>query len=60
MTAESYISQPLSDELEKRIRERIAVLRAQPTSVRPSMAGVVALEWVLNEAEAMKLETQER
>ena len=48
MSAEGYRSQPLSDELEHRIRERITLERNEGQKARVS-----ALEWVLNEARAL-------
>ncbi len=69
MTAEHYQSAPLSDELERRIRQRIQQLRQlsdiehkgkQLYSASTLDGGISALEWVLNEAEAVKSERRPR
>jgi len=59
MSAEGYISAPLSDEMERRIKERIAEYRAfTATPFSEAAANAIsALEWVLSEAEVMKEET---
>lgn len=59
MTAEGYQAEPLSDELERRIRTRIAHYRTiKPTDLERSAwlvdGGIAALEWVLREADALK------
>lgn len=61
MSAEGYKSAPLSDEMERRIRERINVLKLRDVRHLRSNcaqdAGIAALEWVLQEAEAIKLDS---
>ena len=65
MTAEGYKSSPLSDELERRIRERLILERNEARHNakmdRRHMSAicdgrVAALEWVLSEADVLKLE----
>lgn len=63
MTAEGYKADPLSDEMERRIQNRITWLRAnsggkkRPLSeVSAEIYAAAALEWVLNEAESLKHE----
>ena len=65
MSAEGYKSAPLSDELERRIRERLESYRRELARVLDERLKVfapiyehqiAALEWVLNEAEALKFE----
>jgi hypothetical protein len=65
MSAEGYKSSPLSDELERRIRERLVLERYEArhnaTMDRQYMSAlcdgrVAALEWVLTEADVLKLE----
>ena len=61
MMAEGYKTSPLSDELERRIRERIVMLRAQKDRRQVAVLsgediGCASLEWVLREAEAIKAE----
>jgi hypothetical protein len=56
MTAEGYQSAPLSDELELRIRQRLQQYRDCVEEAITDGA-VTALEWVLNEAEVLKVET---
>jgi hypothetical protein len=62
MIAEGYRSTPLSDELERRIRERLNIERNESRQNarmdRHHMAAICdgrvsALEWVLNEAQAI-------
>lgn len=66
MTAEGYKSPPLSDGLETRIRERLIGERQEgrlnDQMGREHMAAISAgrisaLEWVLREAESIKMET---
>jgi len=62
MSAEGYISAPLSDEMERRIRERIAEYRAfivTPYHEAASNA-ISTLEWVLSEAEVIKSDKPSR
>lgn len=56
VSAEGYTVQPLSDELEKRIRERINVLKSMRRQDQISQAHVNALLWVLHEAEMITVE----
>jgi hypothetical protein len=65
MTAEGYRSSPLSDGLENRIRERLTSERQEGRQNaqmgREHMAAISdgrisALEWVLREAESIKME----
>lgn len=67
MTAEGYKSTPLSDEMERRIRERLVLERYEARHNarmdRQHMSAlcdgrVAALEWVLSEAEVLKLQTK--
>lgn len=55
MTAEGCKSSPLSDEMERRIRERLQeYLAFRATPFHPTVEGAVsALQWVLNEARAI-------
>ena len=57
MSAEGYKSQPLSDELEGRIRDRLLLERGEaehnPLKRAVCAARASALEWVLNEARAL-------
>ena len=61
MNAAGYKSDPISDAMEKRIRERIKaaehVLRLKPLDF-VSRVWVAALEWVLSEAESFKDEKE--
>lgn len=66
MSAQGYRSNPLSDAMEARIRERIAAYRADSEKAHKDGreyescvkdGGIAALEWVLNEAEAYKAES---
>ena len=65
MNSEGYRSAPLSDELERRILERLKIEREEGRKDarmgRDTMAAlcdgrVSALEWVLREAEVLKVE----
>jgi LPS O-antigen subunit length determinant protein (WzzB/FepE family) len=69
MTTEGYKSNQLSDEMERRIKERLKQergdLRTNQQMSREYMEAICdgrisALEWVLNEAEAVKLQQPER
>jgi len=57
MSAEGYKAQPLSDELEGRIRDRLLLERGEaernPLKRAVCAARASALEWVLNEARAL-------
>ncbi len=64
MTAEGYRSAPLSDEMERLIQERLKIERSEGRNDaergREIMAAICdgrvsALEWVLREAEVLKL-----
>lgn len=64
MNAQGYQSAPLSDEMERRIRERLKVERAEMLinrgMGRDTMAAIgdgkiAAFEWVLREAESLTL-----
>jgi LPS O-antigen subunit length determinant protein (WzzB/FepE family) len=64
MTAEGYCSNPLSDEMERRIQERLKIERSEGRNDaqrgRETMAAICdgrvsALEWVLREAEVLKI-----
>lgn len=66
MSAEGYQSAPLSDAMERRIQERIRQVRELASTASVNILAVhdtlaaletlSALEWVLNEAEALKAE----
>jgi len=65
MMAEGYKTQPLSDELERRIRERLAQYRRESTNARQNGrlydasgkdGAIAALNFVLDQADALKLE----
>ena len=68
MSAKGYKTSPLSDELERRIRERLIVEqeegRRDAKMGRDHMSAICdgrvsALEWVLREAEVIKLKVSE-
>lgn len=66
MNAQGYQSAPLSDEMERRIRERLVLEREEAARLKRTTRSlrdylealtdgrIAALEWVLQEAEAAK------
>lgn len=59
MSASGYKTSPLSDELERRIRDEIRLYKSNPDGDDLRVkAYAAALEWVLSEAEMIKQEVR--